>query len=207
MSTTRVGRPPDRKIGDSLIAAAHRLWTEADSPTLTVEAVTAMAGTTRPSFYRRFSSLGALAMEVLEAHLDVPSFAPTDDLLTDLLAVRGAVSDICASPLLLDHGADIAAYVQSSPELGARWRAHLPSLFADQVSAIMSAHFPAHSPSEHATIVGVLTESMVDLPLTRALFPTLFPSIQLDFQNEAWTHVVAAVTASDAGTQPPMSRR
>ncbi len=87
---------------------------------MTVESVTAAAGTTRPSFYRRFASVAHLQMEVIEMELPIPEFAPTADLAADLTQIDDTVSMVCASHYIRRYGSSLIFLALTDPVLAQR---------------------------------------------------------------------------------------
>src|SRR5262245_48959331 len=86
-SERRAGRPRCARTDEAILEATLRLLGEWGYARMSVEAVAAAAGTTKPTIYRRWPGKEALAVAALE-HLqgrDEP--APTGDTEADLVAL------------------------------------------------------------------------------------------------------------------------
>lgn len=71
-ATTGGGRPRDRRIDDSVIAAALAIMDSDGYGGLSLEAVARQAGTSRPAIYRRWSGRAPLALAAIADRLTVP---------------------------------------------------------------------------------------------------------------------------------------
>lgn len=136
---------------------------------MTVESVTAAAGTTRPSFYRRFASVAHLQMEVIEMELPIPEFAPTADLAADLTQIDDTVSMVCASHYIRRYGSSLIFLALTDPVLAQRWNAHFRASFHAQISAALSAAIPQSTEAARELCAGYLSELMVSAPLMEAI--------------------------------------
>lgn len=86
MSTPRsstTGRPRDRSIDESVLAATLEVLDDEGYRTLTLEDVARRAGTSRPAIYRRWPGRPALALAAIASRLSVPSPPDTGCTLCD----------------------------------------------------------------------------------------------------------------------------
>ncbi len=94
------GRPQDPTIGAALLDAARDLLVERGYAGLSVDAVVRRVGTTRPAFYRRYTGLDALVLELVRDRvpgLDGPSTGALDN---DLVAVQRAYVAFLLDPVV-----------------------------------------------------------------------------------------------------------
>ncbi len=84
------GRPKSTTVDVALVQAAQDILTEAGYEGLSVDGLVRRAGTTRPTFYRRYADLGALVLELLLSRyaVDLDEVFDTGNLSSDLLAVQ-----------------------------------------------------------------------------------------------------------------------
>ena len=84
------GRPKSTAVDVALIQAAQDILMETGYEGLSVHGLVKRAGTTRPTFYRRYPDLGALALEILLSRyaVELDEVFDTGDLSSDLLAVQ-----------------------------------------------------------------------------------------------------------------------
>jgi AcrR family transcriptional regulator len=84
-SNNPAGRPPDADVTDALQRAVIGLLAQSSYEKLSIEAIARHAGVSRPALYRRFSSVGEMALSALEAAgKQAARMAETDDLKNDL---------------------------------------------------------------------------------------------------------------------------
>lgn len=116
-STAARGRPRDPAVHAAILDAADALLAESGYPAVTIEAVAARAGVSRPTVYRRWPSRVAVVLAAVARHED-PEVAPdTGSLSGDVRAVGRAVAAVTTRPafrtvlpgLLVDLADDPAA--------------------------------------------------------------------------------------------------
>lgn len=130
-------RPRDADLDAAILAAAAELLNERGVPALTVDAVAARAGTTRPAIYRRYDSLTALLVAALGQVADTAvgerSGDPHADLTSELEAFRDAVARTqsvnVAASVLLDA---------TSPDVKAVYRERIVAPRRARIRAILS---------------------------------------------------------------------
>lgn len=82
----RPGRPRDASIDDRVLEVARRHLAEHGYERLSLAAVAAEAGTTRPALYRRWPGKAELATAAIAALARAEERPETDDALADLVA-------------------------------------------------------------------------------------------------------------------------
>lgn len=100
MSQNRVGRPPQAGISDALISAAESVMTSQGYSALTIDALVTVVGTTRPTFYRRYSSVAHLALEVIINRFGTGLEADNGNLMDDLIELQRAEVEMFRSHLM-----------------------------------------------------------------------------------------------------------
>lgn len=119
------GRPPNEDAQRRVLAAARQLMTEGGVAAVTVEALSALAGVTRPTIYRHWPNAQAVAMAALmDDETRRPPRKASKTLAKDLEAELTAVAEALASPT----GRSALALVASadpSTELAKAFRHHL----------------------------------------------------------------------------------
>lgn len=82
------GRPRAASLDGALTAAAAELLLESGFRGVTIHALTTRAGTTRPSFYRRYSGIPELLLDMLRHRYGASLQVDTGSLPADLLAIQ-----------------------------------------------------------------------------------------------------------------------
>jgi AcrR family transcriptional regulator len=83
------GRPRDPAIDRAILDATRRLLLEVGYAALTIEAVAARAGVTKPTVYRRWPVKGALVWEAVFAKTKAGPMPDTGDVGADLRVIVG----------------------------------------------------------------------------------------------------------------------
>lgn len=85
---TPEGRPRDASISHAIVQTALRRMESGGYSTLTVDGIVTEVGTTRQTFYRRYHSVAALALEVIQRRFSTQEPVDTGGLETDLLMIQ-----------------------------------------------------------------------------------------------------------------------
>lgn len=88
MPSKRIGRPLVSGISSALLASAEKIMLAEGYSGLSVDRVVTDAGTTRPTFYKRYPSVSQLAFEVIDNAFDADEVASTGTLSGDLLELQ-----------------------------------------------------------------------------------------------------------------------
>jgi AcrR family transcriptional regulator len=115
--TARRGRPRNPAIDDAILTAARELLLEVGYPGLSMEAVAARAGVSKPTLYLRFPTKGALVFEVVLGKTKALEMPDTGDLRADLRATYEAGVDEVAAPEARAALPILLAELSASPEL------------------------------------------------------------------------------------------
>jgi AcrR family transcriptional regulator len=92
------GRPRDPAVDAALLDAADALLTAHGYAAVTIEAVAARAGVSRPTVYRRWPSRVAVVMAAVARHEDPAPTGDTGSLRGDVRALARAVAVVTARP-------------------------------------------------------------------------------------------------------------
>lgn len=83
-----------------MIAATAELLLESGFGGVTIQAVTTRAGTTRPSFYRRYSGIPELLLDMLRHRYGARLLVDTGSIETDLIAIQRDQVAMFSDPLV-----------------------------------------------------------------------------------------------------------
>lgn len=97
---SKEGRPRDATISRALVRAAERQMETGGFGSLSVEAVVTEVGTTRQTFYRRYPSISALALDVLCSRFGEFHEVDSGNLASDLLELQREDVAMMTSPLM-----------------------------------------------------------------------------------------------------------
>lgn len=81
------GRPREPNLDQRILDTAMRLMGQSGYARMSVDAVAAEAGVTKPTIYLRYPSKAALATAALAAHRERDAPRPTGDTCADLVAI------------------------------------------------------------------------------------------------------------------------
>ncbi len=93
-----LGRPRDPRIDAAVLRAVVELLPRTGYQGLTVAAVAARAGTTKPAVYRRWPTKAQLVHEAVFPSVDGPLVPDGDDLVADLRAMVAASAELFGRP-------------------------------------------------------------------------------------------------------------
>jgi AcrR family transcriptional regulator len=172
------GRPRDPRIESAALEAARTLLLEDGWSGLSMAAVAARAGTTKPALYRRWLSLPHLVYEAafpdevaLEFHVD------SDDFRTDLAGIVRGIRDLLTSPVVAAALPGLLAEFSVQPEL----HASLLARFSDGFAELNERLKRAAARGEAREDVGA--EDLLQLAIGAALLGVLLGPDDLD---DAW---------------------
>lgn len=98
--TTKEGRPRDAAISRALVRAAERRMESSGYGALTVDGLVNEVGTTRQTFYRRYSGIAMIALDVLLERFGGQELVDTGSLERDLLELQRIDVAMMSSPLI-----------------------------------------------------------------------------------------------------------
>ncbi|OYC97369.1 TetR/AcrR family transcriptional regulator [Microbacterium sp. Yaish 1] len=119
MSGKRVGRPRVEDITEDLLREGERVLAEEGFSALTVDGLVSRAGSTRPTFYRRFRSAAHLAVIVLARRFGPGQVPDTGSLSGDLRAVQEEGIAVLSDPVARNSLVDLVGVSRTDEDLSA----------------------------------------------------------------------------------------
>ncbi|MGZ0067901.1 TetR/AcrR family transcriptional regulator [Microbacterium arborescens] len=119
MSGKRVGRPRVEDITEDLLREGERVLAEEGFSALTVDGLVSRAGSTRPTFYRRFRSAAHLAVIVLARRFGTGQVPDTGSLAGDLRAVQEEGIAVLSDPVARNSLVDLVGVSRTDEDLSA----------------------------------------------------------------------------------------
>ncbi|POX66360.1 hypothetical protein C3481_10355 [Microbacterium sp. Ru50] len=119
MSGNRVGRPRAQDITEDLLREAERVLAEDGFSALTVDGLVSRAGSTRPTFYRRFRSAAHLAVIVLARRFGPGQVPDTGSLAGDLRALQQEGIAVLSDPVARNSLVDLVGVARTDDDLSA----------------------------------------------------------------------------------------
>lgn len=117
MANTRSGRPRDERIDRAVLDATAALLGEVGYARLTMEAVAARAGTSKPALRRRWPSLAHLVVDVLAATVGTAPTPDTGCTRCDLVEGIGTLGDAYPARIGRSTLPALVADLAEDPEL------------------------------------------------------------------------------------------
>jgi len=101
MSSSGVtGRPRDSTLDAKILEAAEEILLESGYSSLTIDAIVHRAGTSRPAFYRRYTGIPALLLEMLFRKFGDGPITDTGSVYSDLLVIQSEQARLFNHPLV-----------------------------------------------------------------------------------------------------------
>lgn len=119
------GRPREPETDQRILDAAFQLMAQQGYVRMSMDAVAAAAGVTKPTIYRRWSSKIDLAMAALVAYCDASRPLVVGDTRADLIAEMEHFRLAMERPYGMSLLGTVLAEEYETPELLAAFRAHL----------------------------------------------------------------------------------
>lgn len=117
MTTRQRGRPRDPAINDAILTATRELLIDVGYAGLSMEAVAARAGVSKPTLYLRYPNKGALVFDAIFGKTRTVAMPDTGDLVADLREAYDWGVDEFAAPEARAALPGMLAELSSSPEL------------------------------------------------------------------------------------------
>lgn len=182
------GRPREPHTDERILEAALRLMAQQGFVRMSMDAVAAEAGVTRPTIYRRWPSKIELAMAALVAYCDVSLPEVVGDRRTDLIAEMEHFRRALLRPNGMSLLGTVLAEEHETPELLAAFRKYLVVPRRQRLTALLAAAQSRGEMRKDADI-GLAVNMLVGALYAQYLAATPFA--------EDWsTHVVDVVLAS-----------
>ena len=113
------GRPHDPEIAGKLREAAEQIMLTEGFSGLSVDRLAKEVGTTRPTFYRRYPTMGYLALDVLQHRFGPGEEVDTGSLKQDLLVLQEHEVAMFSDPLIQKNLAALLELSRTEPDIAA----------------------------------------------------------------------------------------
>jgi AcrR family transcriptional regulator len=133
------GRPRSEHVDDAILAAALAELGERGYARMTVDAVAARAGVSKPTIYLRHPTKADLATAAIASMRVQPRPAPTTDLRADLIAHLRLLRDGLERPNGMTMLGTVLAEENDTPELLALFRERLVTPRRRELRAVLEA--------------------------------------------------------------------
>jgi AcrR family transcriptional regulator len=117
VTTRQRGRPRDPAIDDALLTATRELLVETGYVAMTMEAVAARAGVSKPTLYLRYPTKGELVFEAVFGKTKALELPDTGNLVADLSEAYAWAVEEFAAPEARAAIPGVLTEFSSSPEL------------------------------------------------------------------------------------------
>ncbi|MFC6355945.1 TetR-like C-terminal domain-containing protein [Luethyella okanaganae] len=171
MTNNQVGRPLVPGIKEALIQAAERIMATEGFSGLTVDGLVMEVGTTRPTFYRRYSNVAHLAFEVIEARFGTGTPVNTGSLYGDLLKLQREDIAMFASPLLRNNLPGLLESVRTDLTVRERYRDEFIGPRRANVAKVIAAAVERGELADRRVDIDIACDLLVGPILARTLLP------------------------------------
>jgi AcrR family transcriptional regulator len=172
----KAGRPRNADLDIALIQATGELLLENGFGSLSVEAITAKAGTTRPAFYRRFAGIPDLVLALMLERFSIDLDADIDsgNLPADLEAIQRDQVALFEDPLVKSS---FAGFLNSLHDNNSLRTAFLEKFFAPRRAGVATIIRRAETRGEipECTDVEWICDLITGPLVMRILLPGLLP--------------------------------
>jgi AcrR family transcriptional regulator len=172
METTPVGRPPVSGLTEALLGAAERIMLTQGFSSLTVDALVTEVGTTRPTFYRRFSNTAHVALTVVRNTFGTGSTVDTGSLHDDLLTLQKEEVVMFSSPLLRNNLSGLLEAARSDDELLAAYGSEFIGPRRANVARVIAAAIDRGEVAADHVDIDFVCDLLLGPILARALMPS-----------------------------------
>lgn len=170
-----MGRPLTGGISDALLQAAERIMVDRGFSALTVDGLVSEIGSTRPTFYRRFTSVADLALAVIRNRFGTGSPVDTGSLYTDLLTVQREEIAMFASPLLHKNLPGLLEAARTDEELNNLYEKEFINPRRSNVARIIDAAVGREEVEAGKVDIDYICDLLLGPVLSRALLPVNAP--------------------------------
>lgn len=194
------GRPHKPGVTEALLLVAERMMENEGFDRVTVDRLVSEIGTTRPTFYRRYPSVSALAIDVLTRRFGTGTPMDTGLLEQDLLTLQREDIAMFSSPLILNNLPALMAAMRTDPEIRERFRNELLEPRRANVRGLLLTAADRGEISTSRLDVEYICELLMGPLLSRALLPLDGPlddSLARETVQTVMDHVRGPVAQSE----------
>ncbi|MDZ8275223.1 TetR/AcrR family transcriptional regulator [Microbacterium aquimaris] len=172
MPSRAVGRPPVRETTEALRRAAEAIMEDEGFSRLTVGGLVKAAGTTRPTFYRRYASTAHVAFDVIAHRFGDGNPVDTGSLDGDILQLQREEVEMFSTALVRKNLPGLLEVVRTDPAVREMFQSHFILPRRANVGDVVAAgaargEVPPASPDA----VEVVCDLLLGPILARALLP------------------------------------
>lgn len=138
---------------------------------LTVDGLVSEVGTTRPTFYRRFSSTAHLALTVLQRRFGAGAQPDTGTLAGDLRAMQREEVAMLADPVMRNSIVGLLGAARTAPELSALYFSEFIRPRRDRVRRVIDAAVARGELESVDVDSDEISDLLIGPVLARALLP------------------------------------
>lgn len=175
MPSNKTGRPFTQGITEALLQAAERVMVDEGYSALTIDALAAEVGTTRPTFYRRFPSVAHLALEVIKNRYGTGSPVDTGSLYDDLLTVQREEVAMFAGPLLRKNLPGLLEAARNDRKLSELYEADFVGPRRKNIARLLDAAGRRSEIAVDVIDVEYVCDLLLGPILSRAMLPVAAP--------------------------------
>lgn len=173
MAKRQPGRPFSTEITTDLLEAAERAMERGGYSNLTVDNLVREAGTTRATFYRRFTGASHLAYEVLAAKFGDVADVDTGSLLDDLIEMQRADVKVLSSKLMRNNLAGLLEAMRTDDQVRDLYRDRFLDPRREAIRlAVERATVRGEVSVDRAVNIDGIRDLLVGPILARTLLPT-----------------------------------
>lgn len=197
----RTGRPRDRGIDDAVLAVAVRRLAEDGYARLSIEAVAAEAGVSKPAVYRRYRSKADLATAAVAALAAAEPEPDTGSTYEDLVAFLRTFQRSFLRPNGPSLLGTVLAEEHHTPELLACFRDRLVRPRRSRLRALLvrgQARGEVRVDADLDAAVNAMVGALYARYLTGQGVPRTWPRRTVDL---VWPALAAAMTGADTDTE------
>ncbi|MGO4583794.1 TetR/AcrR family transcriptional regulator [Arthrobacter sp. 2RAF6] len=165
------GRPYDQEIGHALRLAAEHVMIEEGFSGLTVDGLVSEAGTTRPTFYRRYRNVAHLAFDVIVHRFGTGTDVDTGSLAEDLLQLQRDEVAMFSEPLLRNNLPGLLESVRTDSDIRDLYLEQFVKPRRGAVLRVVEAAIKRGEISGSGFDFGWVCDLLLSPILTRALLP------------------------------------
>jgi len=175
MSGKRVGRPRVEDITEELLREGERVLAEEGFCALTVDGLVSRAGSTRPTFYRRFRSTAHLAVAVLSRRFEPGPLPDTGSLAGDLRAVQREGIAVLSDPVARNSVVDLVGVARTDEDLSALLDAEFIRPRRARVKQVIDAAFARRETEPPHVDADQVYDMLMGPLITRMFLPPYAP--------------------------------
>ncbi|GAA2030877.1 TetR/AcrR family transcriptional regulator [Yaniella flava] len=142
---------------------------------LKVDGLVTEVGTTRPTFYRRFTSVAHLALEIIKKKFGIGTPVDTGSLYQDLLTLQREEIAMFSDPILGKNFPGLLEAIRNDPCLGSLYETQFIRPRRENIARIMNAADERNEIDADAVDIDFICDLLLGPVLARAFIPVGAP--------------------------------